>query len=169
MIVENKKSAQLLQRRLCVYPGFSLPGKDENGPDAIWQMIRTCPAVIFSDIQLPFPDGFQVMGLIERDRKSVIPSAYDFDALRAFERQAITSLIKPSTAERFDLLIHQLRGLLSKGFLDTHDTKNHETYATATVKHLLRNATFFYEIYLHLPGMLPFNFLSSPACTTAIS
>src|ERR1700691_6120864 len=74
-----------------------------SGFDAIEEIRKSTPDLLFLDVQMPECDGFDVIELLG----SVLPSAiifvtaYDEYALRAFEAGALDYLLKPFDDARF--------------------------------------------------------------------
>ena len=75
-----------------------------SGAEAIIEIRKTKPDVLFLDIQMPECDGFDVLELLGNDvpRAVVFVTAYDQYALRAFEAGALDYLLKPFDNGRFE-------------------------------------------------------------------
>jgi two-component system, LytTR family, response regulator len=74
-----------------------------SGIDAVDQIARVRPDILFLDIQMPEVDGFEVL---ERAGPDTVPAvvfvtAYDEYALRAFDVHALDYLLKPFDDRRF--------------------------------------------------------------------
>src|SRR5215470_5633058 len=74
-----------------------------SGAEAITQIRRSRPDLVFLDVQMPEYDGFDVLELLGSDRPpvTVFVTAHDEHALRAFEAGALDYLVKPFTDARF--------------------------------------------------------------------
>jgi len=74
-----------------------------NGREAVDQVRRHRPDLIFLDIQMPDLDGFQVLDALGEERPAgvVFVTAHDEHALRAFEVHALDYLLKPFGRPRF--------------------------------------------------------------------
>lgn len=74
-----------------------------SGAEAISQIRRKKPDLVFLDVQMPECDGFDVLELLGRDQPPalVFVTAYDQYALRAFEAGALDYLLKPFSNARF--------------------------------------------------------------------
>ena len=77
-----------------------------NGGEAVKNIKKQKPDIIFLDIQMPDMDGFQVLENLDAETLRQIPAiifvtAYDQHALRAFEFHALDYLLKPFDRERF--------------------------------------------------------------------
>lgn len=85
---------------------------------AMEEILRLKPEVVFQDIQMPGASGFHVL---ERALKCpdpprfVFATAYDQYAIRAFEENAVDYLLKPVSRERLAKCLGRLRCLLRQG------------------------------------------------------
>jgi len=82
-----------------------------NGAEAIEQIGRDPPALMFLDVQMPEIDGFEVLRNIPVDRVPVVvfTTAYDQHAVRAFDAHALDYLLKPFKATRFKEAVQRAR------------------------------------------------------------
>ena len=110
---------------------IEIVGECAGGEEAIEAIRKMSPELLFLDIQMPGPDGFEVLKTVgaERIGAVVFVTAYDQHALRAFEVHALDYLLKPFANRRFKetlqrakehlgrnhngVLTHQLQSLLS--------------------------------------------------------
>jgi two-component system, LytTR family, response regulator len=74
-----------------------------SGLDAIEEIRKSKPDLVFLDVQMPECDGFDVLELLGGDLRATIifVTAYDEYALRAFEAGALDYLLKPFDDARF--------------------------------------------------------------------
>lgn len=74
-----------------------------SGLDAIQEIRKSKPDLVFLDVQMPECDGFDVLELLGGELPPVIifVTAYDEYALRAFEAGALDYLLKPFDDARF--------------------------------------------------------------------
>jgi two-component system LytT family response regulator len=74
-----------------------------SGPEAIEQIKKSKPDLMFLDVQMPECGGFDVLELLGREVPStlIFVTAYDEYALRAFEAGALDYLLKPFDDARF--------------------------------------------------------------------
>lgn len=89
-------------------------GEASDGPDAVAQISAHRPDLVFLDIQMPGFDGFEV---IKRSRDAHIPAvvfitAHADYAMRAFDSNALSYLLKPINPARFREVVHRVRLLL---------------------------------------------------------
>jgi len=85
-------------------------GEAENGGEALEQIGRLDPDVVFLDIRMPEMDGLSVARAMTEHRSKASPSnsaphvvfvtAYDEYAVEAFEAAAVDYLLKPIESER---------------------------------------------------------------------
>ena len=80
-----------------------LIGVATNGQDAFSQVLKLEPDIVFIDIQMPFLTG---MDVLEKFNSKGVPffvlvTAYEDQALKAFELNALDYLLKPYSDERF--------------------------------------------------------------------
>src|SRR6201997_3120917 len=69
----------------------------ESGQEAIEEIRRFRPDLVFLDVQMPECDGFDVLELLGADMPETVifVTAYDTYALRAFEAGALDYILKP--------------------------------------------------------------------------
>jgi len=74
-----------------------------SGQEAIEEIRRSRPDLVFLDVQMPECDGFDVLELLGADMPETVifVTAYDAYALRAFEAGALDYLLKPFDDARF--------------------------------------------------------------------
>jgi two-component system LytT family response regulator len=84
---------------------FRIVAEAATGDDALEEIRRTRPDIVFLDISMPGPSGVQVAEALmddERPPAVVFVTAHDEFALDAFEVSAIDYLVKPIDRERFE-------------------------------------------------------------------
>ncbi len=89
-------------------------GEAVDGPDAVVQIAAHRPDLVFLDVQMPGFDGFEV---IRRSKDAhigavVFVTAHADYAMRAFDTNALSYLLKPINAARFREVVHRARLLL---------------------------------------------------------
>src|SRR5258708_14182581 len=79
-------------------------GECGSGEQAIREIRRSSPDLVFLDVQMPECDGFDVLEMLgnELPPAVVFVTAYDQYALRAFEAGALDYLLKPFDNARFE-------------------------------------------------------------------
>jgi len=100
---------------LSSFEDVSVAGTAMSASQAMEEILRLRPEVVFQDIQMPGANGFHVL---ERALKCpdpprfVFATAYDQYAIRAFEENAVDYLLKPVSRERLAKCLGRLRCLL---------------------------------------------------------
>lgn len=84
-------------------PDIASVAECESGQEAIEEIRRSRPDLVFLDVQMPECDGFDVLELLGADMPDTVifVTAYDTYALRAFEAGALDYLLKPFDDARF--------------------------------------------------------------------
>ena len=82
-----------------------------SGQEALEEIRRSRPDIVFLDVQMPECDGFDVLEQLGSDvpRAIVFVTAYDQYALQAFEAGALDYLLKPFDNQRFALALRRAR------------------------------------------------------------
>jgi len=103
-----RSNIRILLRR---HPEIEIVGESESGEDAVEQIRRTQPDLVFLDVQMPECGGFDVLEMLGSNAPQAVifVTAYDEYALRAFEAGALDYLLKPFTDERFDLAVSRAK------------------------------------------------------------
>jgi two-component system, LytTR family, response regulator len=87
----------------------------ESGMQAIEEIRRSKPDLVFLDVQMPGCGGFDVLELLGSDLPStlIFVTAYDEYALRAFEAGALDYLLKPFDDARFHRALDRAKDKLA--------------------------------------------------------
>jgi two-component system LytT family response regulator len=87
----------------------------ESGVQAIEEIRRSKPDLVFLDVQMPGCGGFDVLELLGSDLPStlIFVTAYDEYALRAFEAGALDYLLKPFDDARFHRALDRAKDKLA--------------------------------------------------------
>ena len=88
-------------------PEIEIIGESGSGMEAIAEIHKSKPDLLFLDVQMPECDGFDVLEFLGKDVPPAVifATAYDQYALRAFEAGALDYLLKPFDNTRFDLAL----------------------------------------------------------------
>jgi two-component system, LytTR family, response regulator len=86
---------------LAAHAGYSVVGEAATFHQAQHQLARPDYDLVFLDIQLVGGNGFDLVPHVRREAKVIFVTAFDRDALRAFEVNAVDYLLKPVSPERF--------------------------------------------------------------------
>ena len=119
LVVDDEPPArELLRALLDDQPDFEVIAESGSSAQAIEDILRTRPDVLFLDVQLPDGDGFRVLEELSRRSEHppevVFVTAYDEFALRAFEVHAVDYLLKPFDEARLRQTLERVRGRLSR-------------------------------------------------------
>jgi two-component system LytT family response regulator len=104
MVVDDEPLARSnLTVLLRLDPEIAIVGECGSGVEAVAEIRRARPELLFLDIQMPECDGFDVLALLGKHVPPavVFVTAYDQYALRAFEAGALDYLLKPFDTARF--------------------------------------------------------------------
>ena len=102
LIVDDEKLArELLTEYLETFPEIEIVGEASNGTDAVTQIDKLKPDLLFLDVQMPGMTGFDVLDDINHEPYIIFVTAYDQYAIQAFEKNAVDYLLKPLDQERF--------------------------------------------------------------------
>jgi len=87
----------------------------ESGPEAIEEIRRSRPDLLFLDVQMPECGGFDVLELLGGDSPPAVifVTAYDEYAIRAFEAGALDYLLKPFDDARFGRALNRAKDRLA--------------------------------------------------------
>ncbi len=98
-------------------PEIEIVGECGSGEEALVEIRRSKPDLVFLDVQMPECDGFDVLELLGGDLPVAIVfvTAYDQYALRAFEAGALDYLLKPFDNARFDRMLARARERVALG------------------------------------------------------
>lgn len=90
---------------------IEIVGEAGTGREALAQIKKHSPDLVFLDIQMPELDGFGVLDNIEAERLPAIVfvTAFDQYALKAFEFHALDYLLKPFDDARFFKALRQAK------------------------------------------------------------
>jgi two-component system, LytTR family, response regulator len=86
-----------------------------SGLEAVEQIRKSKPGLVFLDVQMPECDGFDVLELLgsELPPTIIFVTAYDEYALRAFEAGALDYLLKPFDDARFSRALNRAKEKLA--------------------------------------------------------
>jgi two-component system LytT family response regulator len=102
LVVDDEPLARTLLRVLLERdPELAVAGEC-SGVDAVGEVERTRPDILFLDVQMPEADGFEVLERIGAAKAPVVVfvTAYDQYAVRAFEVHALDYVLKPVDESR---------------------------------------------------------------------
>ena len=105
----------LARKRIVMFlqdePDVEILGECENGTEAIQQIGRLNPDLVFLDVQMPEVGGFDVLRALPADRWPLVifATAHNQHAVEAFEFYALDYLLKPFKLARFRQALQRAR------------------------------------------------------------
>ena len=117
LIVDDEPVARrVLREGLESIPGIEITGEAANGREALQQIAKLKPDLVFLDLQMPVMSGFEVVRSLSEPPLPVIVivTAFDQHAVQAFEAGAIDYLLKPVTEARLQKAVERAASLLNR-------------------------------------------------------
>jgi two-component system, LytTR family, response regulator len=109
LLIDDERLARVELRRLLKnHPEVEIIGEAQNAEDALQQIRRLEPDVLFLDIQMPGRNGFQLLEELDEVPAVIFTTAHDEFALKAFEVSALDYLVKPIVPARLAAAIARL-------------------------------------------------------------
>ena len=119
LIIDDERLARAeLARLLSAHPEIEIAGEARNGEEALAEIARLSPDLLFLDIQMPGMTGFELLDRLDDVPQVIFTTAYDQYAIRAFEVNALDYLLKPIAPERLAAALARLRPRPKAGRLD---------------------------------------------------
>ena len=117
LIVDDEPVARrLLREGLEPLSEIEVVGEAANGKEALLQIGKLQPDLVFLDLQMPVMSGFEVVRGLSGSALPiiVIVTAFDQYAIQAFEAGAIDYLLKPVSEARLARAVERAKNLLTK-------------------------------------------------------
>jgi two-component system LytT family response regulator len=112
LIIDDERLARAELRRLLEkHPEVEIVGEARDAEDALAQIGRLEPELLFLDIQMPGDNGFELLEKLDRVPLVIFTTAYDEYALKAFEVNALDYLLKPVAPERLAAALAKIGGV----------------------------------------------------------
>jgi two-component system LytT family response regulator len=112
IITDDEESARDILENLIIRfcPDIEIVAKCENIPQAVNEIKKSKPDLVFLDIEMPNYAGYEIIDFFEEiDFKIVFVTAYDKYAIRAFEVAAFDYLLKPIDIQRLQKTIERIK------------------------------------------------------------
>ena len=110
LIIDDERIArQELRRLLAAHPEIEIVGEARTGVEALEQIGRLAPEVLFLDVRMPGMSGFDLLEHLDDVPQVIFTTAYDQYALKAFEVSALDYLVKPVAPARLAAAVAKLR------------------------------------------------------------
>jgi two-component system response regulator AlgR len=118
LIIDDEQPARDRLRRLVEeMADFRVAGQAVSGADALEQVGRLQPDVLLLDISMPGMDGMSLARVLHEEGSApalVFCTAYQDQALNAFEVEAVDYVVKPVRAERLAAALEKARRYLGR-------------------------------------------------------
>ena len=117
LIVDDEPLArERIRHLLRDEPEIEIAGECGSGTEALEQIGRQAPDLLFLDVQMPGMDGFELLRQLPPDQLPIVifTTAYDQHAVRAFDAHALDYLLKPFKPARFKEAVQRARTLLAE-------------------------------------------------------
>jgi two-component system response regulator AlgR len=113
LIVDDEAPARdRMQRMLSELPHFEVVGEAGSGSQALQAVEELCPDILLLDISMPGMDGMTLARTLQKGGLQpaiIFCTAYQNQALAAFEAEAVDYLVKPVRAERLAQALEKAR------------------------------------------------------------
>ena len=112
LVVDDEPLArQGIRARLSQATDVEIVGECESGREAIAEIRRLTPDLVFLDVQMPGLDGFGVVRGVGASQMPpvIFVTAHERHAVRAFEVAALDYLLKPIDDDRFSEAVERAR------------------------------------------------------------
>ena len=116
LIIDDEAPARdRLHRMVQAIPGFEVAGEACSAAQALEQISLLNPEVLLLDISMPGMDGMSLARVLQEGGASpavIFCTAYQDQALEAFEREAVDYLVKPVRLERLEQSLEKAKRYL---------------------------------------------------------
>jgi two-component system, LytTR family, response regulator len=113
LLVDDERLARSgLRRLLKSHDDINVVGEAANADEALGQIRRLHPDVVFLDVEMPGRSGLQLLEDLEELPAVIFTTAYQEYAVRAFEVSALDYLLKPIAADRLDAALDRVRRMI---------------------------------------------------------
>jgi two-component system LytT family response regulator len=139
VVDDEQLGREALKEVLSEIDAVEVVAECNNGFEAVQEVHKQKPDLVFLDIQMPKLDGFDVVELLGDDAPIIVfVTAYDEYALRAFEAAALDYLVKPVQPERLERTLQRVReGLQGKKSQPVAKLINHHQSEMAPLSRIL--------------------------------
>jgi two-component system response regulator AlgR len=132
LIIDDEQPARdRLRRLLAGMPRFEVAGEAASSAEALERIRELSPDILLLDISMPGMNGMDLARVLREGGASpaiIFCTAYQDQALNAFEVEAVDYLVKPVREERLEKSLGKARRLLGK-----EDAHGEEHYVRSTV------------------------------------
>jgi two-component system response regulator AlgR len=132
LIVDDEAPARdRMRRMLAELPDFDVVGEAGSGQQALHLIEELGPDILLLDISMPGMDGMTLARTLQKGGSQpavIFCTAYQNQALEAFEAEAVDYLVKPVRAERLGQALEKARR-----FIGDHPDNVPEAFLKSTV------------------------------------
>ncbi len=132
LIIDDEKPARdRLQRLVQAMPKFDVAGEADGSAEALNKIRELNPDILLLDISMPGMDGMSLARVLQEGGASpaiIFCTAYQDQALKAFEVEALDYVVKPVRAERLEQALEK-----AQRFLDSGESRDEEHFLRSTV------------------------------------
>jgi len=125
LIIDDEKPARDRLRRLIGdFPRFEVAGEAASGTEALQHIRSLSPDILLLDISMPGMDGMSLARVLQEGGAApaiIFCTAYQDQALNAFEVEAIDYLVKPVRTEQLEKALDKALRLLGREDLHEND------------------------------------------------
>ena len=116
LVDDEQPARDRLRRLLAEMPGVTIVGEASDGEEALREIPRVAPDLVFLDIQMPGLTGMEVAATLPPPRPRIIfCTAFDQYAIQAFENHAVDYLLKPLNRDRLAGAVERIGSLVESG------------------------------------------------------
>lgn len=136
LIVDDEPLARLgVTARLSAHSDMTVVGECGSGVDAVAEIRRLNPDLVFLDIQMPGVSGLEVLERLPKDQEPIVIflTAHEEYAVDAFGVQALDYLLKPIDDARFQTSLSRARRL--------HAVRQHESMCDRLQQNVQQGST----------------------------
>ncbi|MCO6545804.1 MAG: two-component system response regulator BtsR [Gilliamella sp.] len=143
-------------------PEICIVAECNNAMEAIREIHRHQPDVVFLDIQMPKINGIEMLSMLDHETmpRIVFLTAYGEFAVKAFEEQAFDYLLKPVEPERLNKTLYRLHNHCFSGNINQLKSINQKLNYIPCIGHnriYLLNLDDVFYIASKITGILVFN------------
>jgi two-component system response regulator AlgR len=132
LIIDDEQPARdRLRRLLAGMPRFEVVGEAASSAEALERIRELSPDILLLDISMPGMNGMALARVLREGGASpaiIFCTAYQDQALNAFEVEAVDYLVKPVREERLENSLEKARR-----FLGREDARGEDHYVRSTV------------------------------------
>jgi two-component system, LytTR family, response regulator len=112
---DDEPALRLLERQLQAFPDVKVVGQARDGAEAVEQVERLRPDLLFLDIEMPKLTGLQVLQRLEHRPLVVVITAHERYWKMLLETEAICCLNKPVDGSQLAAAMERVRNVIRIG------------------------------------------------------